>query len=432
MSAIAILDQSRAAVPTVRINIGGTLANGIVTGGFDVPEVLDYSYTTDILTLTDSCAVDVANPDGKYTSLAATNRITKGARLYLAMQDPLVAGGANVVRLAGLVVNPRLTSMRGEKVQIQGADQGWYLERCDAPLWLNLQASKTFLDFLDKCLKGHEGQDFKWGFYDSTGTLKLAVNNTVYQQLLRHLNQGAAGAQRQATAQALKGGSVTPDGAAYVAGATLPPLQTGTGAKIGQLFIDFARRGRLLVNVTSDGALMFFKPDYTQAPSYRIEYHADPETNVRNGVLDVSIDDSVDGIPTDVHCVATNPWFVGGSAPTDVNADKIHARYQDATAAPHYMRMTFADDDQIGKLLVNNRAKWALQRGEFDAFKMDVTVFGHSQGGNFYAPDTMVSVNDTVHGVVGNYYCSACRYSRDKSSGTRTVLTLRKAGLLAA
>lgn len=425
--------------PRVTVNVGGAISGGQVTGGFDIDDVLDYSYTSDILTLTDTCAINIANADGKYSALATLAAIQsdpaaelerkiikKGARLFVSMSDPSVNGGAKVLRLSGLVVNPRMMSRGGEKIQIQGADQGWYLERCDAPLYMNLETSRSLETFLNRMLRGPKGEDYGWGFYDDFGVLKLTADSLANDALFTRLNQGAAGVNRSSIVAAIQGNKLGAADDPFT-----PPLQVEPGTKIGQLIIDYCRRAKLLVNVTSLGALQLFKPDYVQGISYRVDYHADGQRNTQNGVLDVTIDDSVDGIATDVLCVSQNAWFKGVVTKDNPNVDKFKRRYVKTDAAPHYMRMTFGDSDQLTPTAVANRARWAQQRGEFDAFSMQVEVYGHSQSGMFYVPNTMVAVNDSVHGIVGNLYCSACRYVRD-SGGTRTFLTLRKPNLLAA
>ena len=381
-------------------------------GQLEVTEVAGYSYTSDILTLTDTCTVDVINAEGRYSG-----QVPHGTKLELRMADPSVLGGAPILRMTGLVTNPRLSSKGGEKLQVLGADRGYYLEKCDAPLYANLSATRSFEALLDKLLKGPKGQDLGWGFQRADGSLSVASEIALYT----HLNQGRAGIERSAVVQAQKGVS---------AKAFIPPLQVETGTKVGQLLIEYARRSHELVNVTGDGTLVIWSPNYKKDAEYRLEYHADARRS-RNNCLDITIDDSCDGVVTDVTCVTTRIYQQKAATNEDPNADKIRGRYRDATALPFYMRMTFGDGDQIGKAAASARAQWAQQRGMYDAWTMQVDVVGHSQNGIFWTPDTMVAVDDSVHKVSGNYYCSACRYVRDRS-GTRTTLTLKKPGLLAA
>jgi len=400
--------------PLVSVNVGGKVVAGKVQGGTDITEVLGYSYTTDIITLTDTASIDVANPDGRLSKT-----IRAGMPISIFMADPRVNGGAKTLRLTGLVTARRMLSRGGERIQIQAADRGWYLEKCDAPLWANLSGTKSLAAFLEKMLKGPKGEDLGWGFQNADGSLQVASENDIY----RRLNQGRAGIERSLVVRAAKGQNPK---------AFIPPIQVETGTKIGQLLIDYARRERVLVNVACDGTLLLWAPNYQQEPSYRLEYQADKELNHRNGVLDFTFDDSVEGIPTDVTCVTVLSIPLKERTNEDPNAEKVRGRYLAPEGTlPYYMRATFGDSDQVGKAQALARAKWFAQRAEFDASSIQCEVFGHQQAGIFWAPDTMVSINNTVHDVVGNYYLAACRYLRD-AGGTRTQLRLHKAGLLAA
>lgn len=407
------------------MNVGGRLDGGIVRGGTDLSTVTQYSYTSDVMTLTDSAAIDVANPKG------LLNAVPKGSRIIVSMADPEVLGGAPIVRLVGLVTNPRRMSRGGQVLQLQCSDLGWYLEECDAPLWMNLQGARNLDDLARRLLQGPKGEDFNWGLQNEDGSLNVAWNNVDYQTLQRRLNQGAAGAQRSVTAQAIRKGSVKVEGKTYVENVTLPPLQVEAGQKVGAILMEYARRALLFVNTTPDGALVFFRPSYDQPASYRLEYH-DDERRDRNNVLDVTIDDMASGVATDVWCSAQNPWFKPGSAPTDFNADKLRARYRATGQVPHYMRRTFVDADQVSQTLVQNRARWAYLYGLFTGWTYTAEVRGHQQDGRFYAPDTMCTISDSVNQIQGNYYVSACRYSRTRTEGTRTLLTLRKPVLFTA
>jgi prophage tail gpP-like protein len=411
--------------PIVQVNVGGTLSNGRVVGGTDLAGVLHYSYTSDVITVTDTAAIDIANADGQYSSTVAP-----GSRLILSMADPNVNYGASTPRLVGLVVTRRMSSKGGEKTQIQGADQGWYLERCDAPLFMNLEKSRSLVAFINAMLRGKNGEDFGWGFYESDGSLKLSQDSLSNDAIFRRLNQGRAGVERSAEIAAIRGSR----GPGAANDPFIPPLQAGPGTKIAQLIVDYCRRAKLLVNVTSLGYLQLFKPDYSQPVSYRFDYHprrADGTPDPRNNCLDVSVDESTDGVPTDVVFVSQNAWFKGVVTKDNPNVDKIKRRYTNTGAAPHYMRATVGDDQQLNGTMVANRALWYFQRQLFDANSITVEAFGHSQGGLFFANNTLASLNDTVHGKVGNYYVSACRYVRD-GGGTRTTLTLKVANLLAA
>lgn len=409
--------------PIVGVNVGGAIQSGQLVGGRDLPGVLGYSYTSDILTLTDTATIDVANPDGNLSGA-----INKGTRLVLTMADPNVNGGARTVQLSGLVVNPRMTSRGGEKIQIEAADQGWYLEQCDAPLWYNLETAHTLGDFLNRMMRGRNGEDYGWGFYDDFGNLKVLGT----ADLDKGLRQGRQGVNRDNEVRVLQSDSAQMVGSAYVL-----PLQVGPGTKVGQLIIDYARRSKLLANVSPLGYLLLFRPNYSQQAAYSVEYHAD-ERRGRNNALNITISDSCEGVVSESTCVSQKAWNKEKPTVVNPNVDKNRATYpprpvngRALASIPHFLRKVFGDEDQVNATMVANRAKWGFLRAQFDAFSIEVELYGHSQNGLFFVPDTMWSVNDTVHGFVGNYYCSACRYQR-QAGGTRTIVTLRKPNLLAA
>ena len=93
---------------------------------------------------------------------------------------------------------------------------------------------------------------------------------------------------------------------------------------------------------------------------------------------------------------------------------------------------TFVDTEQLKDADIAARAKWFANRAGFDAYTAEYTVSGASQQGNFYEPDTMIEIDDSVFGIKGNFYVAAVRCSRDQASGTTTTLTIKLPNLLEA
>lgn len=398
----------------------------LVIGGqeYKLVDESGYSYSSDVLTLTDTGTVNLANPDGQYSG-----KIKKGASLQLYMSDPAVNGGASVLRLTGIVTNPRMSASGGEKIQVQFSDLGWHLENCDAPLYIGLYGNWN--DLLRNLLQGPKDKttgkrsDRKWGFQNAAGNIAVSFSSGS-KDLYTALNQGRQGFERSALRRADKGG----DSLGFI-----PPIQSEAGMKIGQILVDYARRAKLLVNIESDGFLVFFQPNYSKAPGYTIEYHASTYSRrSTNNIIDgsLSIDDPIDGEYTDVSCCSTTTNIQFQNTTEHPNATKTRGRYRDIDNLPFYRQATFSDGDQMDQTALNNRAIWYFQRGKFDSWTYTCDVHGHSQGGIFWVPNTMVSINDTVHNVVGNYYLQAVTYVRSRSLGTRCKLTLKKPNLLGA
>lgn len=383
--------------------------------GVEFREVEDYEFDEDVLTVFDSFALTIGNPDG-----INTGKITPGASVRLYMADPAVGGGARIERLRGIVTRVRSTAKGGGKLMVQGADLGWHLANNDAPLWMRLSGA-TLGDLLDLAVfsKVRVGKvlreaDNGWGFVGFEDS-SLADH---------HLRQGRAGIERSILFRASQGGSFKQ---------FIPPIQVETGNKIADFLIAYARRERKLVNVSAAGTLKIFAPDYNREPDYRIEFHVD-ERRSRNNVIDATLDQSIDGLYTDVTCVTQVVYPQKFKNNEDPNAEKIRGRYRNTGTLPFLRRASFSDSDQIGKAAADQRAKWFWQRGIFDSTTYTAEVQGHCQGRYFWQPDSIVAINDTFNRIEENWYLSACRTSRrhGNEAGTRTILTLHKRGFLAA
>jgi prophage tail gpP-like protein len=369
----------------------------VVIAGIEYPNITQYSIDNDVLQLGDPFAVTIPNPQGRLNG-----KIAIGDSVEVFMADPDVAGGQKLRVLKGLITGRDSESAdgTGTVLTVSGADLGRHLVDNDAPLWFRLRGA-TFDQLLRKVL------DPSWGF---TGV--RAENDTH-----RRLNLGRAGIAQE-IAPAVK--------------AFIPPVQTEVGEKIADLLIEYARREHKLVNVSSDGYLQIWSPNYDQKPLYRLEYHRLDEPGYRrNNVEHARLSESIDGVYTNVACVGTvvrPPVTANAQNP---NEGKFRGTYalNFATTPPAPLpftrRVTFSDGDQLTKQQANARAKWRWQRGMFDSWRAEYTVKGHSQNGVFFTPDTMVEVRDSVNGVGGNYYLSAVRKIRD-GQGTRTVLTVRR------
>ena len=401
--------------PRVTIDVG-LVEGGKVTGWETFADIEEYSFDSDILTISDSFAIVVGNPDGVHTG-----KIRMGAPVKLWMADPAVNGGAKTLRLTGLVTGLRSVARGGSKLLVQGSDLGWHLGNCDAPLWAVLTNVASFDDLVQKLMRDKSGNSRGWGFAtNAAGEIFVEYDNTRNFTL----QLGRAGLQRSALYRAAQGQKIIQ---------FVPPIQIGEGQKIGDVLVNYARLGKRLVNVTSDGALVVWQPKADGKAVYRFDFHSD-KRRTQNNVEDVQIEERIDGVYTDVTCVAERVYSQKFANREDPNANKLRGRYRDAAALPFYRMSTFTDADQIGQGAVTARAQWHAQRGLFDSWTYTLEAFGHSQSGAFFVPGAFCALDDTVNGVQGTYFVSACRYTRRLGSegGTRTTLTLRRKGLLSA
>jgi prophage tail gpP-like protein len=369
----------------------------IVIDDQEYDRVADYSYDTDLLTLGDAFAVSIPDPNLRYRGLPKMGQLVE-----LFMEDPDVDGGAKVRKLKGRVTRRRRKSVQGQGtvISVAGADLGWHLIATDAPMWFRLNGA-TFDQLLERVL------DSSW---DIVGV--RAENDTN-----RKLKLGRAGVAQQ----------ITPSVKAFI-----PPIQTDVGQKIADVLIEFARREKKLVNVSSDGYLQIFSPKYNQPARYVFEFHSVSDRR-RNNVEAAEEEESIDEQHTDVTCV----WNVirppTTTDATNPNEGRQRARYKPSPPPlPFNRRLTFSDGDALSQEMGERRALWRYQRGIFDSWTYTITVKGHSQNGFFFEPDTIAEVHDTVNGVDGRFYVARVRYDRNRREGTISQLTLKRPDLLGA
>ncbi len=378
--------------PVVSIKVGGTEVR-----------TKDYMMIQDVLSLGDAFSCTIPNPEGEYSGT-----FTPGDSVKIYMADPAVSGGASILTMTGILVSRDFTSnMQGSTIRLTCADLGWHLQNNTGPVWMRLTGLR-FGQLLRRII------DPSWKFAGTQDYESIAG---------KRVRLGRAGAALVARPEVLVN--------------TLPVLQVEPGETCADILIKYAKLSKKLVNVTSDGVLQLFSPNYKQAPVYTFHYHKHSETlRNKNNVESVQITDSIQGIYTDVSCYSYNVLPVTstqtGTNKNNVNEGHFKGLYSAPTALPFVHRLSFGDAEQLNRDQARNRSAWKAQRGEFDSFQYVVDVYGHSQNGSFYIPDTMCTINDTMHGIKGSYYVQAVKYERNLQSGTKTTLTLRKPGLLGA
>lgn len=390
----------------------------VQVNGVDSDLIRQYSYDSDVLQVGDPFSVILPDPHNRYPWLV------EGMPITLHMSNRRVNGGQRVQKTLGVVTQVMRQSDGdgGTVLNVAGADLGWFLANCDAPIWKRLP-----------------GQTFQ-GLYD------LLVDPTWGLKGFR--------AENDSNAKIKMGGNyaraVVSDGAGLQ---PYPVVQIEPGDKPADVFVQYAKLANRLVNVSADGYLQLFKPKSTGDSAYRFYHYADPaRARARNNVERARLTRSLASRWNKAVCVGTRlvPLYKPGVvAPNDPNANSFRGTFTRPTRSfdvptraqaqqtllppvPFNRLAAFADPDRLNSKQAAARAKWKIQRGDFDSWTYEVTVRGHSQGGVFYEPDNLCEVFDEVFGVYGTYYVSAVRYARDDSSGTTTTLTIRLPGLLAA
>lgn len=375
----------------------------VTINGVETDLISQYSYDSDILQLGDPFSVIVPDPHNRFSS------VVEGQTISLNMASPLVGNGQRVQKIKGVVTQVMRSSDRngGRVLNVAGADLGWFLVNCDAPIWKRL-AGQTFQGLFNLLV------DSTWGL----SGFRAGNDQNV------KIKMGGNYARSIATAGP----------------ADKPPIvQIEPGDKPADIFIQYAKLANKLVNVSSDGYLQLFKPRYDTPVAYTFYHYDDADRAKKNNVQSSRLTRTLASRFSKAVCVGTNLIPISSQLATgnDPNANSFRGTYTRTSTTQQanlsFNRLTaFADADRLSKAQATARAKWKVQRGDFDAWVYEITVKGHSQGGNFYEPDTLCNVFDTVWGFEGKFYISAVRYDRSAEHGTTTTLTIRLPNLLAA
>lgn len=370
-----------------------------------------FTYTNDVMNLGDPFTFSVPNADGRYNG-----RFQRGARVELHLQNAAVRGDQLTLKHFGIVINRTMRAdPSGCYLDIQCADLGWHLRENDAPLWYRLQGGTLLSLVTDPTFI-----DPSWGI--RTDVLAVGAQQAeVTNRLRQSLNNSRA--QAAIDLQALP---------------SVVYIQVEPGDKVADLIQTYCRRKNLLFTVTPDRLLQFWLPDYTRKPLYSITLHKYSETErQQNTVISCAITEDVSQIWTDVTCIGEMVGQEAAPDGSDQNATKRRGTFVNAGALPFVHRMGFADGDIFDRSAAQKQAKWRWQRGVYDSWTANYTVRGHwaRQPGTgeafWWEADTLVQVNDTVHGLDGTFYVGAVTYTRDQR-GDITLLSLKYVDLLSA
>lgn len=371
-----------------------------------IKNTVAFSYSHDVLTLGDPFSVAVPDPRGEFSGAFA-----RGSSVRLKLKNPNVNGGQPTLKHLGLVVRRKVAGSvrQGTAIQLDCADLGWHLENNDAPLWYKLRYGT-----MEKLLTDDRFISPSWGLQG------LETDQEVANLLRRGKPLGRAGATLELAANAF---------------VPIQLIQVEPGDKVADIIVTYCKRYNLLVNVTPGGKIQIWRPNYNKTPLYSIELHGldDPDKN-RNGVLEYHIEESCEGIYSEVNCVGEMIQTQLGSVdPKDPNGSKRRGTFRDPDfLLPFTHRLNFANSEVWDSESAKKDAKWRYERSIFDSWTCRYIVRGHHQNGEWYESDQMIDVNDSINGNFGAFYIQSVRCDRTEQGGDRTELTLRKPGLLQA
>ena len=397
----------------------------LVVNGQEVPNITSFSYTDDIRQLGNPFAVRIPDPKGTYAPV-----VTKGQPVQLYLSNPAVNNGAQTPKIRGRIRQVKQSSENGtgRVLDVVGSDLGYHLTKSCGNLWFNLQTC-TYQKLLNQCIEtgqrvtspapGVAVTTDTWGFQG------VRFDNNIN----RRLKLGRA----QALLSLPQNQNV------------LVPLQyigIEPGETLADVLINACRRNGLLVNVSCDGYIQCWNPDYTQAPLYTLRYAPLGQASGPAQFTDidrVEVQSDADPIFDDVTCV----WEVlqqDITAPgNQAHPGQYRANYRDDTVLPFRAPLTFADGDPLSSSQAKRRATWRSKQGQYEGWTYSCRVGGHQQGGIYWETDTVVSLDDTVNyddvsggPIRGNFYVAAMTQTQDNQKGDVTYLTIKRPNLLAA
>jgi prophage tail gpP-like protein len=374
-----------------------TVASGnAAAGGIPCKE---WSIDDDILNMCDSAAVTVSNVDGENASM-----FSPGQQVALDLQNDSVASGQWVRSFTGVVTRVNETSNEhgGSNIQLTMMDNGWYLTNCKAPPLLQI-GKRTLAQLFAEVIEP------TWGITQIVSSNNLNVS----------LKRG-----RQAVEQA-----VSP-----TQGAILPFVQVEPGQTVADVVGLYCQRLGLLINAGADGSIVLFTPNYGQQALFQATYRPGALSGSNNLVGSVSFERTIDGLYTQTQCWSTSvlsPQQQGNSDATNPNASFRHATYNPPELpVPFVRREVISDGEAINQQLRLNRAVWKFQMGLFQSWRYECEFDTHQQNGSFFVSDSMIGVQDDVHGLSGVYYVQSVRRSQTLGEGSRTKLVIRRPWLL--
>ena len=181
---------------------------------------------------------------------------------------------------------------------------------------------------------------------------------------------------------------------------TFVKIQTEVGDSIAGTISEYARRENRLVNVSSDGYLQIYKPDYSIEPKFRIELHdLNDSSRNRNNVLDVRISEDITPKATHVICQGEQVGaYLAPNDPTDQNAARRRGDFRNQFALPFYKRKTFADNLGVFRCAACQKAaQWAYERGILRAGRRSMlsAITGKTR---WWLAGVVVGIERTMHG----------------------------------
>lgn len=387
----------------------------LVCEGTPITEIAAFTLSDDCLAVGDETTATVINR-GQHTGSLRVGQLCE-----LEMSHPEVNAGAWELRHRGRIVARDVST--GE-IQITIADLGWHLRESNAPLWTRLKKT-TYRELCDPKGGGLLAER-NTGF----GLTGLRTENRSILRQSVVLSRGQAQADDQRVTEQLHAVQVEP-GDTYL-----------------DKMIEYARRLNLFVNVSPDGYVQLFTPNYKRLPSFQIV-----RRRGESNVVDARMHEDLRTRWTEVEVVGEQLAFEKINDPNDPNATKKRGRITQSSRTsdgsplpqelrnpwPFSHRLTIADGEMYSAGLAKRQAEYLYKKGLFDSFFAEYTVVDHFQrlaqfpdvaAGFWWTSDQMAQVEDEEFGLSGVFWVQSIR--SESGSGDLTRVLIRRPGLLTA
>ncbi|MFA9269825.1 MAG: phage baseplate assembly protein [Baekduiaceae bacterium] len=215
-------------------------------------------------------------------------------------------------------------------------------------------------------------------------------------------------------------------------------VKVNPGESRWQVLQHFLEEADVLAWSTGDGKeIVIGRPNYEQAPQYRFVLPSTDSDHPGEGnVISARLDDSVASRYSAIIAVGTGQ---GNARDYAAAVTKRRGIARDGSG-PHGTGGSFqhrkvlivSDDDVRTAELAERRALREQQQRDATGRQLELVVQGHGQeyGGRhaLFAFDTIAEVDLQPLGIRGDWLITACKFSRSRSSGTRTTLQLVPSG----
>lgn len=371
----------------------------------------EFAYRYDVMAVGDVCEFSLVNErDG-----STLQKLRLGSTVKLYLSNPRVNGGQDTLKHYGRIVN-RQAAAAGGVVKVQAPDLGWHLMTCDAPLYTRTRGL-TLDELVDPLRYRRTKKGIVPPFIDETFGLEGLRTGLDANQLNRNLKQGRAGTL------AFANKVLTP----------VNVIQVEAGETFFDVVARYLQRFNLLLNVSCDGYLQVWNPDYSRPPAYQFY-----KTEAKSNIIDAKVQDDASTRYTEVTCVGeiVNKFL---SNPSDPNATKVRGYYRAAkrddglpAPVPYRHRLTKSDGEMFNGTMAAKQAEWLWKRGMFDSHYLEIDVVDHFQGGRWLEADELAEVDIPELDVRGIYYVQAVHCISTVEGGDVTKLILRWPHLLSA